>query len=136
MLLASCASRPRAILMRAPSPAVFVLRLRLLPAPVAAAPTTAAASTTAAPTAITAAAARTGALLASLIHLDVAALEFGTVEFRDSARRFIGISHLHKAKASRLTGELVGNNGDIIDLAHLSEERFQILVGDRKGQIA
>src|SRR5262249_17733262 len=107
----------------------------LLPAPAAATTATAAAAAPAA-VSIATAAARTGALLARLVHLDTAALELGAVELRNRARRFIGISHLHEAEAARLAGELVGYDGDVVDLAYLSEQRFEVLVCHGKGQIA
>ena len=100
-----------------PRPPDLMSILGLLPAP--AATTTAAATTAAAPATIaiaTAAPTGTRPLLARLVHLDAASLELSAVELRDRARRFVGISHLHEAEAARLTGELVGYDGDMSTL--------------------
>src|SRR5260221_8255398 len=114
----------------------FLNCVELLPAAAASATTTTTTATTASAAVTAAAAAGTRPLLARLVHLDTAALDFSAVELRNCARSFIGISHLHEAKAARLAGKFVGNNSDVVHLAHLSEQRFQILIGYRKGQVA
>jgi hypothetical protein len=117
------AARPHLVIGRAILPARFQTDPELLPAPAAAtaSATTAAATASATVTIAATTAARAGPLFASLVHLDVAALELGAVEFRDCARRFIGIGHLHEAEPARLAGELVGYNRDTIDLSDLSK---------------
>src|SRR5512146_743980 len=126
-------TRPRSKPGRPLSPAGFISTLMPLPTPAATAATTTAAAS---PAIATAAATRTGALLARLVHLDIAAFEFGAVELGNRARRLIGIGHLDEAKAARLTGELVGYYGDVVDFTDLTKQRFEILVGHGKGQIS
>jgi hypothetical protein len=71
-----------------------------------------------------------------LIHLDIAALEFGVVELLDRFTGFVRGGHLYEAESFRLSGEFVRDHGCTLHLTNLREEFVEIVIGDRVGQIA
>jgi hypothetical protein len=107
--------------------------------PAATAATTAASSTTATASATISSAAsastttaRTAAAFARtcLIDPDVATLEFGVVEFLDRPCSVVRVSHFDESESARLSRELVDYHHGAIDFAGLSEQTFQVFVGD------
>jgi hypothetical protein len=98
-----------------------------VPAGIAAA--TAASSATAA--AAVAAFARTG-----LVDPDVAPLQFGLVELFDRLGGLTGVRHLDEAEALGLARKLVGDYRSALNLSGLREKGFEILAGNRVGQVA
>jgi len=65
---------------------------------------------------------RTIGLGLCLVDLQGATVHLEAVEALDGARR-IGVRHFHEAEATRLAGVTVGDEGDGLDRAVLSEQR-------------
>jgi hypothetical protein len=113
-------------------------------APTAATPTTTASAVAATAAAITSAAATTtsarSATAATLtrarfIDADIPPFEFRIIEFLNRPCGVVGIRHFDETEPSRLPRELVNHHYGAVNFAGLGEESFEILIGDRVGQI-
>jgi hypothetical protein len=71
-----------------------------------------------------------------LVDLDVPPFELGIVELPDRIGGFFRSRHLDKAEASRLSGEFIRDDRGALHLTRLREELVEIVIRNRKGQIA
>jgi hypothetical protein len=69
----------------------------------------------------------------SLIHLDIATLEFGIIELPDRVRGLFRSCHLDETEALRLPREFVSDHCCALHLTDLREEFLEIIIRHRVG---
>ena len=79
---------------------------------------------------------RTARLRASFVHIEGAAIQFGSIQLRNSLLRVLRIGHFDESEPAGLTGVPVRDDIDLFDIAELGKSREQLLLRGLEAEIA
>ena len=79
---------------------------------------------------------RTAKFRASFVHVEGAAIQFGSIQLRNSLLRVLRIGHFDEGEAAWLTRIPVREDIDLFDIAELGKSREQFLLRGLEAEIA
>ena len=79
---------------------------------------------------------RTAKFRASFVHVEGAAIQFGSIQLRNGLLRVLRIGHFDESEAAGLTGVPVRDDIDLFDIAELGKSREQFFLRGLEAEIA
>jgi hypothetical protein len=77
----------------------------------------------------------TGRFRARFVHVEGAAIQFGSIQLSDGRLRVLRVGHFYEGKAAGLTGVPVRDDIDSFNVAELGKSREQVLLRGLEAEI-